>query len=754
MTSTAVVPFSRRVDLTLEDIEMSDVIQVTAPKWLIRLHESLSKELDRMEEMIKLADQEKKDMSNMFPTLVREYRTLIHHQQQLYDQAVSHEHRLTHMEKKAFVFFELMTQNFNQHVYSAFSIFENRTKEGFDSLRSTLEEQIASVYQLAEYAEKIRIGADETFLKHRIDIGNLRQRLEEAEERSVLADRQGSETMRDLRRSQQTLAQVQDTLHSALQTVDTQRRDFEQQQQSWRAGIERLVEELGARLPNEEDRHTLRDIVNSVTGEPQRRRAAEVAEDRSPSVAASRTSNLPVRTRLPSSPPDNRTAGASGGVPLRPLRLSGSPAGSGILPPPPPPPTPPKPTKEASGPSDGSDPSGSDTDHSEKSINYRDERRRRKTNRPDSDKRQRRYITDTDYETDRYRVKKNPMKAPPAFKGKPEEDFNRWMRKVTRYFRYHKIQYPTDQDRIDWLAGILEGDAQDWYEGRADLLERRHKKDKWSAFTSAMKERFTDVLLEEKYLDELHNQVYDGNIQAYLTKLDNLNAFVGLRGLQWQRAIKAGLPKWFKDHMALNTKTKFDDFEFKELVRSVGFRAETHKRQEQQERDRLKKYAEKYEKSKGKDKPKEKSTSDSKPSYEGKKENKGGNSQSKNKKESETKSSASKGDKDRSSDKPEKIHTDKEKALEGVPESVRNDRYKVRACQRCGKQGHWWYSCRGKITVSGVQDRKGKRKADSEPEEDDQPSKKTKTVSGVGRSLADRIAPARIYEVESEDEEL
>jgi hypothetical protein len=109
--------------------------------------------------------------------------------------------------------------------------------------------------------------------------------------------------------------------------------------------------------------------------------------------------------------------------------------------------------------------------------------------------------------------------------------------------------------------------------------------------------------------------------------MDNLNAFVGLRGLQWQRAIKAGLPKWFKDHMALNTQTKFDDFEFKELVvRSVGFRAETHKRQEQQERDRLKKYAEKYEKSKGKDKPKEKSTSDRKPSYEGKKDNKGGNS--------------------------------------------------------------------------------------------------------------------------------
>jgi hypothetical protein len=36
-------------------------------------------------------------------------------------------------------------------------------KDEFDTLRSTLEEQISSVYQLAEYAEKIRVGADQTF---------------------------------------------------------------------------------------------------------------------------------------------------------------------------------------------------------------------------------------------------------------------------------------------------------------------------------------------------------------------------------------------------------------------------------------------------------------------------------------------------------------------------------------------------------------------------------------------------------------
>jgi hypothetical protein len=47
-----------------------------------------------------------------------------------------------------------------------------------------------------------------------------------------------------------------------------------------------------------------------------------------------------------------------------------------------------------------------------------------------------------------------------------------------------------------------------------------------------MKERFTNILLEEKYLDELDNQIYDRYIQAYLTKIDKLKAFVGLSGVQ------------------------------------------------------------------------------------------------------------------------------------------------------------------------------------------------------------------------------
>lgn len=86
------------------------------------------------------------------------------------------------------------------------------------------------------------------------------------------------------------------------------------------------------------------------------------------------------------------------------------------------------------------------------------------------------------------------MKAPPIYKWKPEEDFNRWIWK------------------IDWLPKILEGDAQNWYKGRADDIEHHHKKDGWKAFSSAINKRFTNILSEKKYLDELHNQVYNKNI--------------------------------------------------------------------------------------------------------------------------------------------------------------------------------------------------------------------------------------------------
>jgi hypothetical protein len=46
-----------------------------------------------------------------------------------------------------------------------------------------------------------------------------------------------------------------------------------------------------------------------------------------------------------------------------------------------------------------------------------------------------------------------------------------------------------------------------------------------------MRDFFTDIMFEEKYLDQIYNQSYDKIVQGYLTKIDNLNTYALLRGL-------------------------------------------------------------------------------------------------------------------------------------------------------------------------------------------------------------------------------
>jgi hypothetical protein len=80
-------------------------------------------------------------------------------------------------------------------------------------------------------------------------------------------------------------------------------------------------------------------------------------------------------------------------------------------------------------------------------------------------------------------------------------------------------------------------------------------------------------------------------------------------------------------------------------------------------------------------------SSDCKLSSDGKKDNKGGNPQSNTNtsKDLVKKALSSKDGKDWSPDKQEKVHINQEKAFESILELVRIDRYKVRACQQCGK---------------------------------------------------------------------
>jgi hypothetical protein len=82
--------------------------------------------------------------------------------------------------------------------------------------------------------------------------------------------------------------------------------------------------------------------------------------------------------------------------------------------------------------------------------------------------------------------------------------------------------------------------------------------------------------------------------------------------------------------MVVNTTTKFEDIEFKELIYSNGVYANNYKSWKHSERDHLNQYVVKYKQSKGKDKSKKNLFSNCKPYTKIKGENKGGNSELKN----------------------------------------------------------------------------------------------------------------------------
>jgi hypothetical protein len=63
------------------------------------------------------------------------------------------------------------------------------------------------------------------------------------------------------------------------------------------------------------------------------------------------------------------------------------------------------------------------------------------------------------------------MKLPDTYAGESMDDFHLWWFQVRNYLDYHKNQFETDQDRITWMATILEKKALAWYRNRGIELD-------------------------------------------------------------------------------------------------------------------------------------------------------------------------------------------------------------------------------------------------------------------------------------------
>ena len=92
--------------------------------------------------------------------------------------------------------------------------------------------------------------------------------------------------------------------------------------------------------------------------------------------------------------------------------------------------------------------------------------------------------------------KKQTIELPYKFKEVPtdkSESYHHWITGVNRYLRYVKDDYNDDDNKIIFVGTILRKKALGWYNNREKQLMKHFQVDTWSAFTSAIEERFIDL---------------------------------------------------------------------------------------------------------------------------------------------------------------------------------------------------------------------------------------------------------------------
>ena len=129
-----------------------------------------------------------------------------------------------------------------------------------------------------------------------------------------------------------------------------------------------------------------------------------------------------------------------------------------------------------------------------------------------------------------------PVKAPETFNGEFVK-FQGWWKSMERYLRIYASHIPDDVTRIDVVSTFFKDDALLLYEVRERLLDLRGSQDSWQAFSSKLEEQFTDKQEIAKNQKRILALKYEGSIQTFFAKLDELNSRVGLNGEAYKKVI-------------------------------------------------------------------------------------------------------------------------------------------------------------------------------------------------------------------------
>jgi hypothetical protein len=129
------------------------------------------------------------------------------------------------------------------------------------------------------------------------------------------------------------------------------------------------------------------------------------------------------------------------------------------------------------------------------------------------------------------------MKAPQIFTGKDKTLFRAWWMSVQDYVETYSPAFPDEDAQVKWVGSLFSHKALSWHQERRKAIKSQGLKDNWAAFSSAIEARFMDrreVQKDERRIRELQ---YEGDIDDYITKLEDLNMRVGASGPMFRAVI-------------------------------------------------------------------------------------------------------------------------------------------------------------------------------------------------------------------------
>jgi len=224
--------------------------------------------------------------------------------------------------------------------------------------------------------------------------------------------------------------------------------------------------------------------------------------------------------------------------------------------------------------------------------------------------------------------------------------------------KWHPTDFEDDIEKIIWIAGVINGPARTWYDARAECVKKYFQVDEWNPFVSAMDEWFLDRPWQMKAIGKMRELKYKGDIESYLTDMEMLNYKVFLVGNPWRSLRIDGRSENLQCCLSTTKQEPRNDIDYVESVRRVWlamkeFLMLQNKHSSKDSSVRIKK------KDKKRKQQEEGDQREDKPNDRGS----GGKSGSKKpKKEDKTKSQTS-------------VHTDKQKALEGIAPSLVEARF-------------------------------------------------------------------------------